>query len=93
MNTYYIYIMTNRGRNVLYIGVTNDLERRVNEHKSDMIEGFTKRYHLHVLVYYEMYGDVKDAIRREKQLKKWGHDKKVHLIETFNPSWKDLYEE
>ena len=92
MNTYYIYIMTNQGRNVLYIGMTNDLERRVSEHKSDTIEGFTKRYRLHVLVYYEMYGDVNDAIAREKQLKKWSHAKKVHLIETLNPEWKDLAE-
>ncbi len=85
--------MTNQGRNVLYIGVTNNLERRVNEHKSDLIEGFTKRYRLHVLVYYEAYGDVKEAIGREKQLKHWSHVKKVRLIETLNPEWKDLSEE
>ena len=93
MNTYYIYIMTNQGRNVLYIGVTNDLRRRVGEHKSGMIEGFTKRYRLTLLVYCEMYHDVREAIRREKQLKHWSHMKKVTLIESLNPTWRDLAEE
>ena len=85
--------MTNKGRNVLYIGVTNDLTRRVAEHKSGLIEGFTKRYRLHVLVYYEMWTVIQDAIRREKQLKKWSHEKKVQLIEMLNPNWNDLSEE
>ena len=85
--------MANQGRNVLYIGVTNDLARRVAEHKSDTIEGFTKRYHVHVLVYYEMWSDIEDAIKREKQLKRWRHEKKAALVETINPDWRDLAEE
>ena len=93
MNSFYIYIMSNKGRNVLYIGVTNDLTRRVQEHKSGMIEGFTKRYRLCALVYYEMWNSIDDAIKREKQLKRWSHIKKVQLIETINPDWRDLAEE
>ncbi|MCR5567244.1 MAG: GIY-YIG nuclease family protein [Clostridiales bacterium] len=89
-NTFYVYIMSNQYNNVLYIGVTNNLERRVNEHKSGLIEGFTSKYHVHKLVYYESCHDVRDAITREKQLKHWGRDKKVALIETLNPEWKDL---
>ena len=90
MNQYYVYMMSNKGRNVLYIGVTNNLERRVAEHKSDTIEGFTQKYKCHALVYYEEYGDVNDAIHREKQLKCWSRTKKDALVETLNPLWKDL---
>lgn len=93
MNTYYVYIMTNKGHNVLYIGVTNDLIRRVAEHKSGEIEGFTKKYRVRELAYCESYSDVKDAIHREKQLKRWSHAKKVSLIEGLNPEWRDLSEE
>ena len=83
--------MTNRSR-TLYVGVTNDLERRVHEHKSDTIEGFTKRYKMHRLVYFDETSDIEGAITREKELKKWRRSKKIDLIETTNPGWKDLSE-
>lgn len=77
---------------VLYIGVTNDLKRRVWEHKNNLIDGFTKKYQCHKLVYYEYYEDIKYAIAREKQLKKWRREKKESLIKEMNPSWNDLTE-
>lgn len=86
----YIYIMTSTNHGVLYTGVTNDLLRRVYEHKQGINEGFSKRYHAHILVYYEGYSDIKDAIIREKQLKNWGRKKKAVLIGRMNPEWKDL---
>ena len=89
-NTFYVYILSNQYNNVLYIGVTNNLLRRVYEHKTGMIDGFTKKYNVHKLVYYESVHDVKDAIAREKQLKHWVRAKKVALIEQMNPEWKDL---
>ena len=73
--------------------MTNDLTRRIYEHKQELIEGFTKRYHVHKLVYYEMTSDVKNAIEREKQLKHWVRAKKNALVETMNPEWKDLSED
>jgi putative endonuclease len=90
---YYIYLLTNKYSTVLYKGVTNDLGRRVDEHKSKLHEGFTKKYNVDRLVYYEVYSDINDAIDREKQIKKWSRKKKVELIKKFNPSWKDLYSE
>ena len=90
MNTYYVYMMTNEYNNVLYIGVTNDLTRRVCEHKSGLIEGFTKQYNVHKLVWFESCHDVKAAIAREKQLKGWIRSKKEELIQKMNPEWKDL---
>ena len=93
MNSYYVYILTNWKGNVMYIGVTNDLERRLYEHKHELVEGFTKRYHVHKLVYYEETSDVRAAIEREKQLKNWARAKKNALVETMNPMWKDLSEE
>ena len=90
MNDYYVYILTNDRDRLLYIGVTNNLTRRVYEHKHRLIEGFTSDYGIHKLVYYEMCGSVEDAIRREKQLKKWRREKKIFLIEQMNPRWKDL---
>jgi putative endonuclease len=90
---YYIYLLTNKYSTVLYTGVTNDLGRRVDEHKSKLHEGFTKKYNVDRLVYYEVYSDINDAIDREKQIKKWSRKKKVELIKKFNPSWKDLYSE
>ena len=75
---------------VIYIGVTNDLMRRLYEHKSELIEGFTSKYHIHKLVYYESYRNAKDAIAREKQLKHWRRSKKNELIEKMNPFWEDL---
>jgi len=89
MAEYYVYIMTNRAR-TLYTGVTNDLERRVFEHRKKLVEGFTKRYGLATLVYYEASNDVRSAIEREKQIKGWLRRKKVALIESVNPEWRDL---
>ena len=85
--------MTNKNNTTLYVGVTNDLIRRVWEHKHDLLEGFTKRYHLHKLVYFEQTERLTDAIAREKQLKNWHKDWKINLIKTMNPEWKDLYED
>lgn len=86
---YYVYIMTNYAR-ILYIGITNNLERRVYEHKMRLTSGFAARYGLTSLVYFEVTGDVETAITREKQLKGWLRNKKVALIESINPEWKDL---
>ncbi len=90
--TYYVYIMTNKSR-TLYTGMTNSLERRVYEHKQKLVEGFTKRYNITQLVYYEAYGDVREAIAREKQIKDWRREKKISLIESLNPTWRDLSED
>ena len=87
---YYIYILTNITNKVMYIGVTNDLLRRIHEHQSEEIDGFTKRYHIHKLVYYEKYSEINAAIAREKQLKRWTRAKKNLLVESKNPNWKDL---
>ena len=89
MNEYYVYIMANRSR-TLYTGVTNNLERRVYEHKYKLVEGFTKKYNITRLVYYEQTSDIKAAIAREKQIKGWLRSKKVALIESVNPNWADL---
>ena len=90
---YYVYILTNKSNNVMYIGVTNALKRRVLEHKNELIEGFTKRYHVHKLVYFESFRDVKVAIAREKQLKSWKREKKDCLVKAVNADWHDLTEE
>ena len=87
---YYTYILTNKGRSVLYIGVTGDLERRVYEHKNHLVPGFTDRYNVEKLVYFEMTSDIKIAIEREKELKGWTRKRKEALINTQNPEWKDL---
>jgi putative endonuclease len=89
---YFIYIMASVS-GVLYIGVTNNLVRRVSEHKQGWARGFTRQFHVKKLVYFEETGDVRSAIEREKQLKKWRREKKVALIEVTNPYWKDLYDE
>ena len=86
---YYVYIMTNRVR-TLYVGVTNDLVRRVYEHKRKLVPGFTTKYNLTWLAYYEQTSDISSAIAREKQIKSWRRSKKVELIEAMNPRWKDL---
>ena len=91
MKQYYVYIMTNRSK-TLYTGVTNDLVRRVYEHKNKMIDGFTRKYKLTQLVYFEETTDVQAAIAREKQIKGWLRSKKVALIESENPQWNDLSE-
>ena len=91
MNDYYVYILTNLRDKLLYIGVTNNLIRRVYEHKNKVVEGFTKDYSIDKLVYYyETCHSAEDAIRREKQLKGWRREKKIALIERLNPYWKDL---
>ena len=87
---YYVYILTNKTNRVLYIGVTNNLSRRMVEHKNEQIEGFTKRYHLNKLVFFEEFSDINDAIACEKRLKRWTRSKKNTLIETQNPEWEDL---
>ena len=89
---YCVYIMTNKGNTVLYTGVTNDLRRRVYEHKTKMIEGFTERYNINKLVYYEVSQNVESAILREKQIKGGSRSKKIRLINNINPKWDDLYD-
>jgi putative endonuclease len=84
--------MTNKSRN-LYTGVTGNLMRRVHEHKNKLIEGFTSKYNIHILVYYESTSNVHAALAREKQIKGWLRSKKINLIESMNPEWKDLSEE
>ena len=90
--TYFVYILTNRTR-TLYVGVTNDLVRRAYEHRSGEIPGFTSRYKIHHLVYFEQFQDIGQAIAREKQIKGWLRSRKVELIEGVNPGWKDLSRE
>ena len=87
---YYTYILSNKNDTTLYIGVTNDLERRVAEHRSGTIPGFTQKYNCHKLVYFEEYSDIDQAIAREKQLKKWPRPKKEALIDTKNKAREDL---
>jgi putative endonuclease len=86
---YYVYIMANKTRTI-YTGMTNNLRNRVSQHQEKIIPGFTKRYNIDRLVYYESYNNVRDAIAREKQIKGWLRAKKIALIESMNPSWKDL---
>ncbi|HEV2614663.1 MAG TPA: GIY-YIG nuclease family protein [Gammaproteobacteria bacterium] len=90
---YFIYMLTNVKNNVLYTGVTNDIIRRVYEHKNKLQKGFTAKYYVNKLVYYEMYSDITEAIAREKQIKGWTRKKKDNLIKTLNPLLRDLYEE
>jgi putative endonuclease len=89
--SYYVYLFASRRYGTLYLGVTNDLMRRVHEHKSHEVPGFTARYGVDRLVWFEAYDDPKGAIAREKQLKKWRRDWKIRLIEGQNPEWRDLY--
>ena len=88
--TYYTYILTNWNNKVIYIGMTNDLARRLYEHKHHVADGFTSKYNINKLVYYESTTDVKASIAREKQLKGWTRTKKNALVETMNPTWRDL---
>jgi putative endonuclease len=92
MNQYYVYILANKRNGTLYIGVTNDLIRRVYEHRNNLIEGFSRKYVVHLLVYFEIHNDIYHAIEREKQLKKWQRNWKIELIEKENPEWIDLYD-
>jgi putative endonuclease len=88
-----VYILASDRNGTLYIGVTSDLLKRVNEHRNDAVDGFTKKYGIHRLVYYESHGDMLSAIEREKQLKKWNRAWKLELIEEKNPAWQDLWDE
>ncbi|MBI4655513.1 MAG: GIY-YIG nuclease family protein [Elusimicrobia bacterium] len=88
---YYVYMLASKKNGTLYTGVTNDLVRRVYEHKHNLIEGFTKKYKVHGLVYFEIVEDINSAIHREKCIKKWKRIWKIELIEKANPLWKDLY--
>ena len=91
MKSYYVYILASKRNGTIYIGVTGDLIKRVWEHKNDLADGFTKKYQVHMLVYFEQTESVESAIIREKQLKKWNRKWKLALIEKENPDWIDLY--
>ncbi len=86
-----VYILASQKNGTLYIGVTGNLVQRIWQHKNDLVEGFTKRYGIHMLVYYELHSDINSAITREKQLKKWNREWKLGLIEQNNPQWQDLW--
>ena len=88
---YFVYIITNINNTTLYIGVTNNLVKRIFQHKEGKIEGFTQKYKLKKLVYYEIYEEIEEAINREKRLKKWNREWKDQVITEFNPAWNDLY--
>lgn len=90
---YCIYIVTNKNNTVLYTGVTGNLSKRIYEHKEKITEGFTKKYNVNKLVYYEVFDEVRNAISREKQIKAGSRTKKIKLVENMNPQWKDLYNE
>ena len=90
MKQYYVYFLTNKTNTVLYVGVTGNLQRRLFEHKNEFVDGFTKRYHIHKLVYFETTSDATAAIDREKQIKGWSRARKNALISTMNPKWEDL---
>ena len=89
-NGFYVYFLATYNNSVLYIGVTNNLERRIHEHKNKVIEGFTKKYNVNKLVYFECFDDAMNAITREKQLKNWSRKKKNFLVNKSNPQWRDL---
>ena len=92
-NQYFVYLMTSKNNRVIYTGVTNDLKRRVYEHKEKLIDGFTKKYNVNKLVYFESTNDINSAIHREKQIKSGSRQKKIDLINSINKEWKDLYDE
>jgi putative endonuclease len=92
-NQYFVYLMTNKNNKVIYTGVTNDLKRRVYEHKEKLIDGFTKKYNVNKLVYFESTNNINSAIQREKQIKAGSRQKKIDLINSTNKDWKDLYNE
>jgi putative endonuclease len=89
---YYVYLMATRKHGTLYVGVTNDLVRRGYQHRTNAVQSFTSRYHVHQLVWFETYDDPLTAIAREKEIKKWRREWKINLIERTNPDWADLYE-
>jgi putative endonuclease len=89
---YFVYIMASKRNGALYVGVTGNLARRVTEHRDELLEGFTKKYEIHQLFWFEEFGDIHDAILREKRIKKWRRAWKLELIEKMNPNWTDLFE-
>ena len=93
MKSYYVYVLASKRNGALYIGVTNDLNKRVYEHKNDFLDGFTKRYKIHSLVYFKQCENIETAISEEKRLKRWNRKWKLALIERDNPGWRDLYED
>jgi len=88
---YYVYLLASKKHGTLYVGITNNIVRRIHEHRTDVVKGFTSRYGVHKLVWFEIYDDAISAITREKELKKWRRDWKIRLIEEQNPEWVDLY--
>ena len=92
IHQYFVYILSNAHNNVLYTGITNDLERRCIEHKKKLIKGFTHKYNIDKLVYFEIFSDVEEAISREKQIKGYSRNKKIALIEEFNKDWNELFQ-
>ena len=88
---YFVYILASQRNGTLYVGVTNDLARRTGQHRDEDVEGFTAEYGVHMLVWFEEYGDIGDAITREKRIKKWNRAWKLELIEKSNPDWRDLF--
>ena len=90
-NNYYVYLLTRERNSVFYVGVTNNLIRRVYEHKEGLIAGFTRKYNVKMLAYYEQFNDIESAINREKVIKKWRRRYKIAAIEKMNPDWRDLY--
>ena len=92
MGQYFVYMLASKRNGTLYIGVTNNLLKRVHQHKNDVTEGFTRKYNVHSLVYYEVFNRIQDAIMREKQMKKWKRQWKIELLEKSNPNWEDLFE-
>lgn len=88
----FVYILTSKWNTVLYVGVTSDLVKRIYEHKQKFVDGFTKKYNLHKLVYYEMFETITEAIEREKVIKGWLRKKKIVLVQSMNPEWKDLFD-
>lgn len=87
----YVYIITNKPQGTLYVGVTSNLVKRIYEHKNNFVDGFTKKYNLHTLVYFEETKDIYQALTTEKRLKKWNRAWKIELVNKFNPTWRDLY--
>jgi putative endonuclease len=90
---HYVYIMTNKGKTVLYTGITSSLKKRIYEHKTKLVPGFTKKYNITKLVYFEIFDDAYNAITREKQIKAGSRQKKINLINNKNPAWRDLYDD
>ena len=91
MENFYVYILAGEKNGTLYVGITSDLIKRIYEHKNNIVKGFTEKYKVHKLVYYEECNDIYEAIQREKQVKRWYRKWKIELIENFNPEWEDLY--